>query len=170
MRQSTRSPLGTEPSLGVALCPGNSLPLWRHSLTACPCQQSTACGLGLDFFSHQDWLSPTFPHSPSRCRVPIQDPGGLGFFSLPLPSRELTSSCGACVSPGILSTGRLVHCSLGVAVELPGNWGNSYPGVILGSLLGPDAGAHLVTECLDPGLGSASHFSLNDSSASSLIP
>lgn len=50
MRQSTRSPLGTEPSLGVAFCPGNSLPLWRHSLTACPCQQSTACGFGLDFF------------------------------------------------------------------------------------------------------------------------
>ena len=98
VRQSACSPLGTEASLGVALCPGNSQPLCRYSLTASPCQQSTACGLRLGFFSHQDWLSPTFPHSPSRCRVPIQGTGGLGF----------SSSHGVCISPGILSTGRPV--------------------------------------------------------------
>lgn len=43
------------------------------------------------FFSHQDWLSPTFPHSPSCCRVPIQDPGGLGFSRLPAPAESASA-------------------------------------------------------------------------------
>lgn len=89
------------------------------------------------FFSHQDWLSPTFPHSPSLCRVPIQDPGRLGFSSLPLPSLELTSSSGACTNPGIPTTKAGASAAWAwLWVALPSSWGNSYPGITLWSLLG----------------------------------
>ena len=51
-KQSTRSPLGMEPSLGVAPRPGNVLPLWRQLLTACavPARHSLGPLPGFFFF------------------------------------------------------------------------------------------------------------------------
>lgn len=64
------------------------------------------------------------------------------------------------MSAGIPTSGRLVPPYLGVVVALPSNWGNSYPGITFWNLLGP---VSLVTEYVDPGLGSASPISLSDS-------
>lgn len=118
------------------------------------CQQSTACGLCTDFFppNRTGFHSPSHD-SPSLCRMPIQGPWRAFPACLCLPCSSSASG------KAILQEGGWCLCRLGVAVALPSSRGNSYSGSILWSLLDPDSGASVVTECLDPGLAQLSHLS-----------